>query len=117
MDNTLFDFGVAYDPTKITIMFGDEKITGLDCDIRASCSRRLNGVASAKIYIQAHSPWVLKLKKLLGEKDKLHIEYSGSGPFYDSCNFVADMVVKGYDVNYTGDIPVFVFSLDTEERL
>lgn len=115
MDNSLFDFGVAYDPTKIHVTFDGERIMGLDCNVKVSCSRRLNGVACAKVFIQGQSPWVVRLKKLLGEQGRLQVEYTGSGPFHDSCNFVADMVVKGYDVDYTGNIPVFVFTLETEK--
>lgn len=113
MDSTHFE-SLVYDPSKLIVTFGGERVMGFSSDMKISLSRRLNGVAKAKIYLQATSPWVLKLKKALGHPARVEAEYPALGSLSESMRFVADLVVKGYDVDYTSEIPVFTFLLDSE---
>lgn len=113
MDITHFE-SLVYDPAKLVVTLHGERVVGFSSDMKISLSRRLNGVAKAKIYLQATSPWVLKLKKALGHPARVEAEYPDLGSLSESMRFVADLVVKGYDVDYTSEIPVFTFLLESE---
>lgn len=54
MDSANFE-SVVYDPSKLVVTFGGERVVGFSSDMKISISRRLHGVAKAKIYLQATS--------------------------------------------------------------
>lgn len=110
------DISNLYDPSKLVVTFGGERVTGFSSDMKISISRRLYGVAKAKIYLQATSPWVLKLKQALGYPARVEADYPVLGRLSESMRFVGDLVVKGYDVDYTSEIPVFIFLLESEKQ-
>ncbi|QXL90354.1 hypothetical protein [Salmonella phage NINP13076] len=107
---------IGYDPKMLNVYFEGDKIYGFDYRNKFSLSRRLNGVAVAKVYLQGHTDWVLKFKKLLGHSGILETAYTGEGGFAENMRFQSRMVVKGYDVDYTGEFPVFVFLLESMEQ-
>lgn len=115
MDSANFE-SVVYDPSRLVVTFGGERVVGFSSDMKISISRRLHGVAKAKIYLQATSPWVLKLKQALGHPARVEAEYPVLGSLSESMRFVGDLVVKGYDVDYTSEIPVFTFLLESEKQ-
>nr|UVX65144.1 MAG: hypothetical protein [Bacteriophage sp.] len=115
MDSNSFE-AVVYDPTKLAVTLHGERVVGFDSHMKISISRRLNGVVKAKIYLQATSPWVLKLKEALGHPARVEAAYPVLGSLSESMRFVGDLVVKGYDVDYTSEIPVFTFLLESEKQ-
>lgn len=107
------EIAFAYDPQKVLVTINGERVHGFSADNKISIGRGLNGYATAKIYLQGTSPFVPELKKLLGTNTVLDVEYD-SVRYEDALAFRADMVITGYEVDITNEVPIFIFHLKTK---
>lgn len=105
---------IAYDPAKVVVTFDGERIIGFSSDMKISLSRRLNGVAEAKVYLNATSKWVTTFKDMLGHHGSLDVEYKAD-LYKDAMSFRAKMYVAGYEVDINKDVPTFIFYLKTRD--
>lgn len=114
---TLVPLGLqAYDPHRLEVRVGGDRVSGHPPKQKVSLRRGLNGVASADVFVHGLSHWVPKLRQSLGFSCSFEVEYKDE-TFKDHFGFAADMILLGYDVDYTGEVPVFVFHFENDDRL
>lgn len=97
----------AYDPTKLHLFVGGERVIGFMSERKISLRRGLNGTFELEVFLAAPSSWVPKLRQLLGHEMPISIQYPGK--FADNIGFEAEAVLTGVDIYYTNEVPEVVF--------
>lgn len=98
---------MAYDPVKLHLFLGGERVTGMIADQKISLRRGLNGTFEMEVYLSALTGWVPKLRQLLGHEMPISIQYPNE--FADNLAFEDVGVLSGFDLHYTNEVPIIVF--------
>lgn len=97
----------AFDPTKLHLFVGGERVIGFVSERKISLRRGLNGAFELEVFLAAPSSWVPKLRQLLGHEMPVSIQYPGK--YADHLGFEAEAVLTGVDIYYTNEVPEVVF--------
>lgn len=98
---------MAYDPSKLHLFLGGERVTGMIADKRISLRRGLNGTFEMEVYFSGLTGWVPKLRQLLGHEMPISIQYPNE--YADNLGFEDVGVLTGFDLHFTNEVPVVVF--------
>lgn len=98
---------VAYDPQKLHLFLGGERVSGFMPHRKISLRRGLNGTFEMEIFLNGTSSWVPKLRQLLGHEMPVSIQYPNE--FSDALGFEDVGVLSGFDLHYTNEVPEVVF--------
>lgn len=103
----------AFDPTKLHLFVGGERVIGFVAERKISLHRGLNGAFELKVFLAAPSSWVPKLRQLLGHEMPVSIQYPGK--YADHLGFEAEAVLIGVDIYYTNEVPEVVFHFKNKD--
>ncbi|MCC3722524.1 hypothetical protein [Staphylococcus haemolyticus] len=98
---------VAYDPHKLHLFLGGERVSGFLPHRKISLRRGLNGTFEMEIFLGGTSSWVPKLRQLLGYEMPISIQYPNE--FADALGFEDIGVLSGFDLHFTNEVPEVVF--------
>lgn len=98
---------VAYDPQKLHLFLGGERVSGFMPHRKISLRRGLNGTFEMEIFLSAVAFWVPKLRQLLGHEMPVSIQYPNE--YADNLGFEDVGVLSAFDLHFTNEVPEIVF--------
>ena len=98
---------MAYDPCKLHLFLGAERVSGFLPHRKISLRRGLNGTFEMEIFLNGTSSWVPRLRQLLGHEMPISIQYPNE--LADALGFEDVGVLSGFDLLFTNEVPEVVF--------
>lgn len=103
----------VFDITKLKVSLDGEEVTGHPYDKKITIRRIGPGNTDARLFILGTSPWVLALRENLMYPTDLDVDYDGE--LGVNLNFRGKVIISGYEVTYTNEVPVYEFFLTNQE--
>lgn len=107
--------GFAYDPSKLGVYVGGEKVFGFSEKKKVNVRRGLDGEFELELFLQGTSAWVPRLRELLGHHLPISIQYPGV--FEAHLGFEGVGKLEGVDMYFTESYPEFVFYFKRGDEL
>lgn len=102
-----------YDPQKLHLFLGGERVSGFLADRKISLRRGLNGAFKMDIFLSGASSWVPQLRQLLGHEMSISVQYPNE--FADAFGFEGVGVLYGFDLSFTNEVPEVVFHFKNKD--